>query len=263
MVEAPVGFQCPVCLDEARRRRPTPRTIFGARASSGRPTVTYSVIAICVLVYLVQILPVSSGQVLSALPDLTDLWAYAPAYTSTWYPMFEPWRMLTSAVLHHPGNAMHIAFNMLALWFVGRAMEPEIGRARFIALLVLSAWGGSLAILMSSVFGLTHPFGPTVGASGAVFGLFGALFILMRSSGSQTGGIVALVGINMAVSFLVPNISWQGHLGGLLTGVLVAMIIAKAPRKNRTLWTSAGLIGLTIVLLVLTAVGVQVLPFPA
>lgn len=262
MVEAPVGFQCPVCIDEARRRRPTPRTVFGARAGTGRPKVTYSVIAICVVVYILQILPVSAGQVLSALPDLTELWAYAPVYTAAWYPVFEPWRMLTSAVLHHPGNAMHIAFNMLALWFVGRAMEPEIGRSRFIALLVLSAWGGSLAILVSTIFGLSGPFGPTVGASGAVFGLFGALFILMRSSGSETGGIVALVGINVAVSFLIPNISWQGHLGGLVTGVLVALVIAKAPRKNRALWTSVGLSALGVALLVLTAVGIQLVPLP-
>lgn len=262
MVEAPVGFQCPVCIDEARRRLPTQRTAFGARAGSGRPTVTYSVIAICVVVYIIQILPVSAGQLLSPLPDLTELWAYAPAYTSAWYPVFEPWRMLTSAVLHHPGNAMHIAFNMLALWFVGRAMEPEIGRSRFIALLVLSAWGGSLAILLSSVVGLSSPFGPTVGASGAVFGLFGALFILMRSSGSETGGIVALVVINMAVSFLVPNISWQGHLGGLITGVLVALIIAKSPRRNRALWTSVGFSGLILGLLGLTLAGIQLVPLP-
>lgn len=262
MVEAPVGFHCPVCLDEARRRRPTPRTAFGARAGSGRPAVTYSVIALCVAVYVVQILPVSAGQLLSALPDLTDAWAYAPAYTSTWYPAFEPWRILTSAVLHHPGNAMHIAFNMLALWFVGRAMEPEIGRWRFVALLVLSAWGGSVAILLSSVVGLTHPFQPTVGASGAVFGLFGALFVLMRSSGTETGGIVALVGINMLVSFLIPSISWQGHLGGLLTGVLVALMISQAPRGKRVVWQVVGLSGLAVALGALTALGVVLLPVP-
>ena len=261
MIEAPVGFQCPVCLDQARRRRPTPRTSFGARTGSGRPKVTYSVIGICVAVYLLQILP--GGQLLGGLPDLTEMWAYAPAYTSAWYPVFEPWRMLTSALLHHPGNAMHIAFNMLALWFVGRAMEPEIGRTRFITLLVLSAWGGSLAILISAALGLSHPFGPTVGASGAVFGLFGALFILMRSSGSETGGIVALVGINMAVSFLVPNISWQGHLGGLLTGILVALVISRAPRKHRTRWTVGGLAGLAVTLFLLTVLGIQLVPLPA
>lgn len=262
MIEAPVGFHCPVCLETARRRRPVPRTSFGARVGSGKPVVTYSVIAACVAVYILQVLPAYVDQLADVLPDLTNQFSYIPAFTAAWNPFFEPWRMLTSALLHHPGNAMHIAFNMLALWFVGRVMEPEIGRIRFAALLLLSAFGGSVAILFSSVLGLSHPFGATVGASGAVFGLFGALFILMRSSGGQTGGIVALLGINMAVSFLVPNISWQGHLGGLITGALVALIIAKAPQQNRVLWQSLGLAGIGVILLVLTGIGVQAVPLP-
>lgn len=262
MIEAPVGFHCPVCVHEAARRRPTPRTAFGTRVGSGPPWVTYAVIAFCAVVYLFQILPVYAGQLAGMLPNLTNEYSYAPAFTAAWSPAFEPWRMLTSAVLHHPGNGMHIAFNMLALWFVGRVMEPEIGRVRFGVLLLLSAMGGSLMILFSAVLGLSNPLGSTVGASGAVFGLFGALFVLMRSSGGQTGGIVALLVVNMAVSFLVPNISWQGHLGGLITGALVALIIAKAPRKNRVLWQSLGLGGLTVVLIVLTAIGYYTVPLP-
>lgn len=229
---------------------------------SQKPMITYTVIAVCLAVYVFQILPAYVDQLAGALPDLTNQFSYAPAFTAAWNPFFEPWRMLTSALLHHPGNAMHIAFNMLALWFVGRVMEPEIGRTRFAVLLLLSAFGGSVAILFSSVLGLSHPLGPTVGASGAVFGLFGALFILMRSSGGETGGIIALLVVNMAVSFLVPNISWQGHLGGLITGALVALIIAKAPRKNRVLWQSLGFSGLAIILLILTAFGVQGVPTP-
>lgn len=262
MIEAPVGFQCPVCVQEAARRRPVPRTAFGARVTNRPPLVVYSVIGLCAVIYLFQILPVHAGQLAGGMPDLTNRFSYAPAFTAEWSPAFEPWRMLTSTLLHHPGNAMHIAFNMLALWFVGRVMEPEIGRVRFSMLLVLSAVGGSVMILFSAVLGLSSPLQPTVGASGAVFGLFGALFILMRSSGGQTGGIVALLVVNMAVSFLVPNISWQGHLGGLITGALVALIIAKAPRKNRILWQSLGLGGLAVLLLALTAIGYYSVPLP-
>lgn len=262
MIEAPVGFQCPVCVQEAVRRRPTPRTAFGARVGSGPPWVVYSVIGLCAVMYLFQILPVHAAQFAGALPNLTSQFSYAPAFTAEWSPAFEPWRMLTSALLHDPYSAMHIAFNMLALWFVGRVMEPEIGRVRFATLLVLSALGGSVMILFSAVLGLSSPLQPTVGASGAVFGLFGALFILMRSSGGQTGGIVALLVVNMAVSFLVPNISWQGHLGGLITGALVALILAKAPRKKRVLWQSLGLSSLAVLLLVLTAVGYFAVPLP-
>lgn len=251
MVQAPVGFHCPVCVNQAARRRPTPRTQFGAVVGSGKPVVTYTVIGICAVMYLLQIAPALLPQA-GRMPDVTSLFAYAPAFTSTWYPDFEPWRMLTSAVLHSPSNGMHILFNMLALWFVGRVIEPAIGPVRYAVLLVFSAFGGSVAVLF-----LTDPFIPTVGASGAVFGLFGALFIMMRSSGSETGGIVALVGINMVISFLVPNISWQGHLGGLLAGALCAVVISKIPRgPRRTLWQGLGLSAVALILFAAATLGV-------
>ncbi|GAA1817235.1 rhomboid family intramembrane serine protease [Nesterenkonia flava] len=231
-------------MEEARRRRPAPRSAFGARVRPGaQPVVTYAVIVLCAVMYALQLV---SDRV-------TQLFWYVPLYTSDIAlatGQFEPWRMLTSSVLHSPASAMHILFNMMALWFVGRVMEPEIGRLRYGALLVLSALGGSVAVLILSEWNV-----PTVGASGAVFGLFGALFILTRASGAETGGIVALIGINMVVSFLVPNISWQGHLGGLVTGALVALIITRAPRRGRALWQGAGLLGVAALLVALTAVG--------
>lgn len=258
MVEAPVGFHCPVCLEEARRRRPTPRTQFGVRVGSGRPLVTYAVIIICVIMYAAQLITGLYAPRLgvTGLPDVTERLAYAPLHTSEWF--FEPWRMVTSAVLHSPSSAMHIMFNMVALWFVGRVIEPEIGRMRFSALLLLSACGGSVASLF-----LTDPVTPTVGASGAVFGLFGALFILQRASGAESGGIVALIAINMVVSFMVPNISWQGHLGGLVIGALVALIIAHVPRgPHRTTWQGLGLSAIGVLLVVLTALGIPLVDPP-
>lgn len=253
-VEAPVGVQCTDCHASAVRSRPVRRTQFGAPIrEDARPVVTYTVIAVCAAVYLLQLAPAYMGQAAGMLPDVTYWFSYAPVFTSE-YPgaPFEPWRMITSAFLHSPQQAMHIVFNMMALWFIGRVLEPAVGRLRHAALLLISALGGSVAVLW-----LSQPAVPTVGASGAVFGLFGALFVLMRASGGQTGGIVALVGINMVVSFLVPQISWQGHLGGLVTGVLCALVIARAPRgPRRALWQGLGLAGIVVALLVLTAVGV-------
>ncbi len=274
MIEAPVGFHCPECLNEGRRRRgqaPLPAARLGAgfgqaatrsfiAAPTARPVVTYAFIALCAVVYLLQVAPRLHDAFALYAPDITGLFAYAPLYTSTWYWEFEPWRMLTSAVLHHPSNVAHIGFNMLALWFVGRVMEPQIGKLRFAVLLLLSAFGGSVAILLVSALGLASPFVPTVGASGAVFGLFGALFILMRSSGTSAGGVLALVGVNMVISFMVPNISWQGHLGGLVTGAVVAAVYAYLRGPRQRLWQALALTGIAAALLGLTALGVQLLP---
>lgn len=181
---------------------------------------------------------------------------YVPYYTSelAWdRGEFEPWRMLTSALLHSPTSAIHILFNMMALWVLGRVIEPSIGALRYVVLLVLSAWGGSVAVMYLADWNQ-----PVVGASGAVFGLFGALFILMRAAGAQTSGVVALVGINMVISFMPQlNISWQGHLGGLVTGALIALAIAKVPRgPRRPLWQGLGIAGVAVVLCALSVLGI-------
>jgi len=212
--------------------------------------VTFTVIGLCIIFYALQLF---SDTVTAAL------W-YAPLQTSAW--AFEPWRMLTSALVHSPSNAMHLLFNMFAIWFVGRAIEPALGRTRYIALLSLSALGGSVAVLF-----LTPAMTPTLGASGAVFGLFGALFILMRATGSQTGGILSLIAINVVISFVIPGISWQGHFGGLITGALCALVLSKAPqgssgdrskdRRRRSRWQLIGLTGVAALLVALTAVGMQ------
>lgn len=253
--EAPVGFQCVDCLERARtdwqRRRPTARSQFGAVIRPGqRPVVTFTVIGLCIAVYVLQLL---SDAVTASL------W-YVPLQTSAW--VFEPWRMLTSALVHSPSNAMHLLFNMFAIWFVGRAIEPALGRTRYAALLLLSAFGGSVAVLF-----LTPATTPTLGASGAVFGLFGALFILLRASGSQTGGILALIAINVVISFVIPGISWQGHFGGLVTGGICALVLSKVPSgrsadaqrnaRRRSLWQGLGLLGVAVLLVALTAVGMQ------
>ena len=126
-------------------------------------------------------------------------------------------RLITSAFLH--ANFLHLATNMLTLYIVGAPLERVLRTGRYLTVYLLSALGGSLLSLW-----LSPAFSNGVGASGAIFGLFGALVVLRRQVGAQAGGLVMLIGLNLVISFTVPNISWQAHIGGLVTGTLVAVV---------------------------------------
>lgn len=244
---AAVGIQCVDCVKESSRNVPTPRTIFGGVARQGKPILTFSIIGACAVLFLLQ----------NVVPGLTGALAYAPAYTSEFLPP-EPWRMLTAAFLHSTGFLLHIAFNMYALWIMGQALEPLLGRARFLALYLLAAFGGSVAVLL-----LSNPLQSVVGASGAVFGLFGAMLVVQRRRGGDVRQLVVLIAINGVLGFVVPGISWQAHLGGLLTGAAAAAIIAYAPKgSNRTLIHWGGLAGLALILVALTVLGAALVQLP-
>ncbi|MHA7140144.1 MULTISPECIES: rhomboid family intramembrane serine protease [unclassified Arthrobacter] len=216
-------------------------------ARQGKPILTFSIIGICAVLFLLQMV----------IPGLTGALAYAPLYTSE-YLSPEPWRMLTAAFLHSTGFLLHIAFNMYALWIMGQALEPLLGRTRFLALYLLSAFGGSVAVLL-----LSNPLQSVVGASGAVFGLFGAMLIVQRRRGGDVRQLVVLIAINGVLGFVVPGISWQAHLGGLLTGTAAAAIIAYAPKgKNRSLIHWGGLAGLAVLLVALTILGSALVQLP-
>jgi membrane associated rhomboid family serine protease len=245
---AAVGVQCVDCVKEAGRSVRTGRTVFGgAVAHDGRPLVTQVIIAVCVVVYLLQ----------RVEPDVTVRFLYAPVTT-----VAEPWRMITVAFLHSPANLFHIIFNMVALWLTGPYLESLLGRARFLALYFLSALGGSVALLLLASPTDTEDWvGGAVGASGAVFGLFAALFVVNRRLGLETAGIAVLIGINTVIGFIPGyNISWQGHLGGLVTGLLVGAVLAYAPKERRTLYQVAGLVAILVLLLALVLVKVALYP---
>ncbi|WP_323959892.1 rhomboid family intramembrane serine protease [Arthrobacter sp. JZ12] len=184
------------------------------------------------------------------IPGITEMLAYAGVYTSG-VTTPEPWRMITAAFLHSTGFLLHIGFNMYALWIIGQALEPLLGRSRFLALYLIAAFAGSVAVLL-----LSNPLQPVVGASGAVFGLFGAMLVVQRRRGGDVRQLVVLIAINTVLGFVVPGISWQAHLGGLLAGGAAAAIIAYTPRsRNRSLIQWSGLSVLTLVLVALTFVG--------
>jgi membrane associated rhomboid family serine protease len=140
-----------------------------------------------------------------------------------WYnpqtTVVEPWRMVTAIFVHSPGSIFHILFNAYSLYILGTLVERLIGPARFVVLFFLAGFGGSVAVLWLS------PFTTVVGASGAIFGLFGALFVIQRSFGGANVQLMIVLALNLVLGFVVPGIAWQAHVGGLLVGVGVAAIL--------------------------------------
>lgn len=227
---AAVGIQCVDCVREAQARIPVARTVFGARAHAGRPVVTLTLVGISVAVYLLQ--RVLGGALIGPLVFVPALaWA-------------DPYRFLTSAFLH--GGVLHLALNMYALWIIGSVIEPALGRWRFAAIYFLSAIGGSVAVLLLA--GPAEFSTPVVGASGAVFGLFAAVFFVLRHLGRDATQILVLIAINFGLGFVVSGISWQSHLGGALTGALLAAAYVYAPKEHRTV---VGVLATAVVALLL------------
>jgi membrane associated rhomboid family serine protease len=242
---AAVGFQCVDCVNETKRTTPDVRTVYGGAVAAGKPLVTFSIIGLCALLYVLQWL-VPNEWIYREL-------AFASVYADPAFGAFEPWRMLTSAFLHSQGFILHIVLNMYTLWIFGQALEPLLGRIRFLAVYLLSAFGGSVGfLLLTPSYVPGQPLTGVVGASGAIFGLFGAMLVVQRHRGGETRQLWVLIAINGAVGFMVPQIAWQAHLGGLVTGALCAAVIAYSPRgPRRGLWQAAGL---TLVLALLIAV---------
>lgn len=238
---AAVGVQCVDCVRESNKAAPSRRTIFGGVARAGRPVITITMMAICVAMFALD-WAVPNGFIFQSF-------AYAPFFTES-----EPWRMVTSAFLHST-NFMHIAFNMYALWILGNALEPAFGRARFLATYLISALAGSVGVLLLSPIDTA-----VVGASGAVFGLFGALFVVQRKRGGDVRQILVLLAINAALGFIIPGIAWQAHLGGLIAGALCAAAVAYAPVRNRMLAQWGGIAAVAVLLVGLTLYKVSTFP---
>lgn len=247
---AAVGVQCVDCVRQQARTVRNGRTVFGGNVSDS-PVVSYGVIALCVLVFVLQM----------GVPGLTRDIEFVPVLGDT-----EPWRFLTVAFAH--ANVTHILFNMLALWMVGaQYVERLLGGARYAALYLVSALGGSVVYLLmasppSTLQEAQHSlwFTPTVGASGAVFGLFGALLVLNRHLGRSSAGMWATIAINAVIGFVLPNIAWQAHLGGFLTGGAVAGVIAWTSSPRRRRWQWPGIVAVLVVLAALAAAKYAVSP---
>ena len=257
MNPAAVGFQCPECVSEGARATRAGRTAYGGRRSAD-PTLTSKVLialnaAVFLLVsatggaggawlYRLALLPVSGTALVDGRPERFTGVADGAV-----------WQLLTSAFTHL--DLWHIGFNMLALWILGPQLEAVLGRSRFLSVYLLSALAGS-----ALVYWLSAPQTPTIGASGALFGLMGALVVVALKVGGNVSSLGLWIGLNFLVTVLGRSfISWQGHLGGFLGGVAVAAILVHAPRRARTRWQVAGLVLVGVLLLLAIAARTVVL----
>jgi membrane associated rhomboid family serine protease len=238
-VSASVGFQCRECVQGGGAALRPARTEFGGAAVRDPALVTKILIGINVVVWGLQYL--ISASALDHLYMQGQLVAQGQ-----WY------RMITSVFFHT--EILHIGMNMWSLWVIGPAIEQLLGRWRYLGLYLVSGLAGSALQL------IVAPDTLSLGASGAIFGLLGALVVLQRKRGYQLGPIVAIILVNLVATFAIPGISWEAHVGGLVAGALVGLGLAHAPQRNRAL-VQWGTMGLTLaVVLVLSLVGVAQLP---
>lgn len=214
-----VGVLCVDCEREISRQQANarPRNAMGAVAGQRRPVVTYTVMGLCIALYLGQM--VSGGLV-------EQLLIFAP-----FRALAMPWTFLSAGFLH--GSILHLALNMYALWIVGQYLERTLGHARFTALYLTSILAGHTAVMLFTDATTQAWYTGTLGASGGIFGLFAALFIVNRRLGGQTAQVAVLIVINLVITFTIPNISWQGHLGGLVMGgAITALMFALRPKAG-------------------------------
>jgi membrane associated rhomboid family serine protease len=235
MTPTPVGMRCPEC---ASQRTKVVRGV-GERGLAAAAPATFVLIGLNIVAFLAEIAGSSGG--FNAVGNSTvvgnfGLYGVAVA-EGEWY------RLVSGGFLH--ASLSHIAFNMFALFFLGRMLEPSIGTLRFVFLYVAALFGGAFGALL-----LSGPDAFTIGASGAIFGIFGAAFVIARGRGvdAVAGTIGVILLINLAFSFGSPRISLGGHLGGLVAGVICALVIIAGDRgrlgPNRL---PAELIAMTVV----------------
>lgn len=270
---AAVGFHCPDCVAEARRTTRSARTAYGGVRPTNPGLTTITLIGINVFVWvLILVTGWRSSPLIERLaltPEglcwTADHSGYFPSATEqtcsvvnggTWVPGVAdgaPWQLLTSAFTHV--DILHIAFNMLALYVLGPQLELILGRWRFLALYLLSALAGSAMVLW-----FADERSATLGASGAVFGLMGALLVVAFKVGGNVQSILTWIGINVLITVAGASfISWQGHLGGFLGGLAVAVTLVYAPREHRTRFQVAALAGVALVIAVAVLARIAVL----
>ena len=208
MTTTSVGMRCPECA----RERTQVRTV---QSLERQPTLTYALIGINVLVAVAAYLSAGSGISFGGQDLRTAL-----AVSQVSIAQGEVWRLVTAGFVH--AGTLHLAFNMFALYVLGGLLEPAIGKLRFALIYFVSLLAGSFGALL-----LTAPSVPTVGASGAVFGMMGAAIVVMRNRGinPMESGLGLWLGLNLAITFLIPGISIGGHIGGLVGGTLAALLM--------------------------------------
>lgn len=260
-----VGVLCPDCVKQTQpgtaQRAARSAKVTGRRFLGLEYPVTYSIIAINAVVFVLQLL----GRWFFGDGVTRALW-YAPLYSlqGSYLPDgygFEPWRMITAMFTHDPTFVLHILFNMYALWLFGRNLERMLGRAQYLVLYLFAGLGGSLAVMLWVYADPSSLFTPTVGASGAIFGVLAATAVVFRKMNINITSLLVLLAINFAIGLLPgTTISWQAHLGGVIVGALTTwLLVSLAGPRRKTLRISL-LVGLGAVLVALCFSYFVVLP---
>jgi len=263
MRDAAVGFQCPDCVKEGAKSTRQAQAAYGGRRSADPRVTTFVLVGINALVWVAILV---TGWAKSTLVDrlallptgtcgsAEDPGSFYPRGTTEalcgkvadgqWFPGVSEgsyWQLVTSMFTHV--EVWHVGFNMLVLYFLGPQLEAVLGRARYVALYLVSGLAGSVCVYWFSGENTA-----TLGASGAIFGLMAALLVVVHKIGGSVQSILMWLGLNAVLTFTFPGVSWQGHVGGFLGGLLVTGILVYAPKDRRILLQVAG-IGLMLVAL--------------
>jgi membrane associated rhomboid family serine protease len=248
MRQASVGFQCPDCVREGAATMRRPRTTFGGRARAGSAYLTIGLIAVNAVFFIIANAAGGSG---SDFVTKMELWTdpRAPFFKAQGVEGIAQgsyWQLITSTFLHV--QVLHILLNMIGLWIFGSFLESQLGRWRFLALYLVSGLAGSVAVYL-----LTDPnAAPSLGASGSIFGLFGAALVVLLRQRADVSQLLLLLVLNLVITFTASNIAWQAHLGGLAAGLILGVGFAYAPRQQRQVIH----VGLVVVLTAVCVAGV-------
>jgi membrane associated rhomboid family serine protease len=217
MTSTPVGMRCPECARQRTRAR-------GISSTSEEPLLTYVLIGICVAAFVGEVAGGASatGSSFGGSKLFEEGALSGPAVSDGDY-----WRVVTAGFLH--AGFFHLLFNMFALYILGSMLEPAIGKLRFGLIYFVSLLCGSLGALIA------QPVGLTVGASGAIFGLMAAAAVVARNRGLglMESGLGIWIGLNLLITFTIPNISIGGHIGGLVGGAIAALVLVELPQRLR------------------------------
>ncbi len=264
-VSSAVGVLCSDCVRQtqpgAAKRASRVARVTGRRVAALDTPVTYGIMIVCALVFVAQTISHYFGS-----DEVTRTLWYAPLYSlpgSLLPPEmgFEPWRMVTMMFTHSTGFIFHILFNMYALWLFGRNLEQTIGHVRFLVLYLFAGVGGALGVMLWVYVDPTTVNVPTVGASGAIFGVLAATLVVFRAARVSATSLAVLLAINFGIG-LIPGagISWQAHLGGMIVGAVTMWLLLATRGPRRRGARIAGLIVLGIVLALLGCAYLFALP---
>ncbi|QCX29005.1 rhomboid family intramembrane serine protease [Nocardioides jishulii] len=263
MRDAAVGFQCPDCVSEGAKETRQGLTPFGGKRSANPQATSIGLIAINVAIWVAVVATGGAGSWLADQLMLSPLGSCLANDPGTWFPnattaelcsqvpgaSWHPgladgafWQVLTHGFVHV--GIWHIALNAMGLWILGPPVERVLGRARFLAVYLLSTLGAG-----ATVFAFADVHSSTLGASGGVFGLMGALLLISWRVGGDVRGLLMLLALNAFITVTIPGISWQGHLGGFVAGAVATAVLVlapKGPHRARWQWAGLALIGLVI-----------------